>query len=246
MKNQFQNSIKKKGAVPVGRAPVDDWRLRTSLLRGAATGLIVAASETTDFDGLSRSNGRTVLVENDYSQFLLDREMVLDHRLLPFILGLRFATTTLVAELADTDVRASAVNGAANVIVLALRGTRVAGTPLAVEVTDHPRAAVLAPLRGGDDGLLAIHLGLADEDETTGAEVTGVADATDFVLVLLGGSDEDELDAIDVHGAVHCHVSTGIAPLFLTHAHQHEDRRRRTCRRRHLVLSRRRTACPLA
>ena len=32
MKIQFQNSIKKKGAVPVGRAPVDEWRVRKTIL----------------------------------------------------------------------------------------------------------------------------------------------------------------------------------------------------------------------
>ncbi|TSC94637.1 MAG: hypothetical protein CEN87_358 [Parcubacteria group bacterium Licking1014_1] len=124
--------------------------------------------------------------------------MVFDLRLLALTFGLRLAATTLVAELTDTDVRTSAVNGAANVVVLALRGTRVADTPLAVEV-DHARAAVLAPLHGRDDGLLAVHLGLADEDETAGTEVAGVANATDFVFVLLGGPAENELDATDVN-----------------------------------------------
>ncbi len=64
MKIQFQNSIKKKGAVPVGRAPVDSWRLRTSLLRGASEGLAVATNEPTDFDGLARSDGRSVFVDD--------------------------------------------------------------------------------------------------------------------------------------------------------------------------------------
>jgi len=218
MKIQFQNSIKKKGAVPVGRAPVDGWRFRMSLLCGTATGLAVAASETANLDGLTRSDGRLVFVDDVYSQFFLNREMVLDHRLLPLTLGLRLAATTFVAELADADVRASAMNGAVNVVVLAFRGTRVANAPLVIEVADHPCTAVLTPLRGGNDGLLAIHLGLADEDETAGAKVTGVTNVTDLVLVLLGGPDEGELDAVDVHGAAHRHVSIGLALLFFVPA----------------------------
>src|SRR3989338_8747326 len=162
MKIQSQNLIKKKGAVPVGRAPVDGWRLRTSLLRGAPARLVVAASEPTDFDGLTRSDGRAVFVDDVHPQLLLDREVVFDHRLLPLALGSRLAATTFVAKLADAHIRASAVDHPANLVVLTLRGTRVAGSPLAVEVANHARAAVLATLSGGDDGLLAIHLGLTD------------------------------------------------------------------------------------
>ena len=122
---------------------------------------------------------------------------MLDHGLPPLAIGLRLATTTLIAELAGADVRASAVNGAKNVVVLALRGAHVAGVPLTVGITDHPCVAVFATLRNGDDGLLAVHFGLADEDETTGSEIAGVADASYLLLVLLGASLENELDATD-------------------------------------------------
>lgn len=176
----------------------------------------MSPNETIHLDGLTRSCRRSVLVDQKVDDaFLLSREMVLDHGLLAFALGLRLATTTLVAELADTDVRAPAVNSSTNVVVLALRGTRVAGAPLAVGVPDHSRTAVLAPLRGRDDGLLAVQLGLADEDETAGTEVTGVADAIDFVLVVFGASTENELHTVYVDGAVERDVPLSLDFLFL-------------------------------
>ena len=137
-------------------------------------------------------------------------------RSLTLALRSRLATTTLVAELADTDIRASAVNGATNVVVLALRCTRVAGFPLTIGVTNHACATVLAPLRGHDDGLLAIHLGLADEDETAGTKVAGIANAIDLVLVLLGSPSENELDATDVDIFREGDVALGRALPFLS------------------------------
>ena len=142
----------------------------------------MTTNEATDFNGLTRSRGRSVFVDDGIHDTLpFGREMVLNHGLLPLAFGFRLATTTLVAELASADVRASAMNGTANVVVLAFRGACVAGAPLTVVVPDHSRSTVLAPFRGRDDGLLAVHLGLADEDETAGSEVAGVADATDLV-----------------------------------------------------------------
>lgn len=213
----FTGRGKRKGARTRRSCACVAHRTKGSLGRSVASPrLAVPTNEAIDLDGLTRSDRRAVLVDDVHAQFLLDCETMFDLRLLALAFGLRLAATTLVAVLADAHVSdTSAVDHAANVIVLALRGTRVAGFPFAVGVADHARAAVLAPLRGGDDGLLAIHLGLADEDETAGAEVAGVADAIDFVLVLLGGAAENELDAVDVLGANHRHVPAGLASLLL-------------------------------
>src|SRR3989344_848222 len=195
---------------------------RKELLRRsvASPRLAVPTNETIDLDGLTRSGWGSILVDDMHPQLLFGREVVFDLRLLALTLGLRLAATTLVAELTDAHVSdASAVDHAGNVCVLALRGARVAGFPLTIGVADHARTAVLAPQPGGDDGLLAIHLGLTDEDEATGTEVAHIADAADLVLVLLGGPAENELDAVDVLGANHRHVPAGLAFFLLAATH---------------------------
>ena len=105
---------------------------------------------------------------------------------------------------------------AGNVVVLAFRGTRVAGCPLTVREADHACATMLAPQSGGDDGFFAIHLGLTDEDEAAGAKEAHITDVTDFVLVLLGGAAENEFDAVDVDEAMDRQVSIRFDSLLLT------------------------------
>jgi len=205
MKYNYQKLRKKKGAVPEGRAPVDGWRF------------VVTASEPTNFDGLTRSCGKLVFVDDGYSQFL-GRKMVLDHGLLPLTLGLRLATTAETAELAHADVERGAVNCPTLVLMFALGGARVTDRPLAGAMIDHRSTAETAELRSGNDRLLTVYLDFAEKDQTAGSEVAGFADAINLALVLLGAPAKNELHAVNVDGTDGGHVALRLAPLLLTAA----------------------------
>ncbi len=73
---------------------------------------------------------------------------------------------------------------------------------------------MLAPHPGRDDGLLAIHLGLAKEDEAAMPVEADVADVIDLVLVVFGTPPENELDATDLHHAVECRAAIDLDFLF--------------------------------